>query len=81
MAKYVSSHNTVSVASLKRKATGSVVARHYGRVDIKFTRVHGGWLRSREDVTSETPTVVSSSAVARECNTAVGCADSWAKVY
>ena len=81
MAKYISRNNTVSTRALKRKATGTVVARHYGRVDIRFTRVNGGWCRERVDVTSENPTVVTSADVARECNSAVGCADSWAKVY
>ena len=80
MARYVSRVNPVSVASLKRKATGSVVARHYGRVDIKFTRTNGGWLRERQDVT-ERPEVVTSAAVAAECNRCVGCKESWAKVY
>ena len=81
MAKYISHNNPVSVASLKRREIGAVVRRHGGREDVCFTRVHGGWLREREDVTSERPVVVSSVAVARECNTAVGCAESWAKVY
>lgn len=79
MAKFVSCNNTVSANSLKRRSIGSVVRRH-GREDVKFTRVNGGWLREREDV-SERPTVVNSAAVARECNSAMGCADSWAKVY
>ena len=81
MARFVSSRNVVSTRSLKRRPVGAVVRRHGGREDFKFTRVVGGWLRAREDVTSERPVVVSSAAVARECNTAVGCADSWAKVY
>ena len=81
MAKFVSRSNTISTRALKRRSLGAVVLRHYGRVDIKFTRVNGGWKREREDVTSERPTVVTSATVARECNTAVGCADSWAKVY
>ena len=81
MAKFVSRKAPVSSASLKRRPVGAVVRRHGGREDVKFVRVPGGWLRSREDVTSERPTVVSSAAVADECNTAVGCKDSWAKVY
>ena len=80
MAKFVSSHNTVSVAYLKRRAHGAVVLRHGGREDVRFERVHGGWLRSRTDV-SERPSVVTSATVARECNSAVGCRESWAKVY
>ena len=81
MARFVSRRNPVSVNTLKRKTLGSVVTRHGGREDVKFTRVEGGWLRSRVDVTSETPFVVSSADVAAECNTAVGCKESWAKVY
>ena len=82
MAKYVSRKNPVSVRSLKRRPLGAVVTRHYGKwEDVKFTRVHGGWLREREDVTSERPEVVTSATVARECNGAVGCADSWARIY
>lgn len=81
MAKFISKKNPVSARVLKRRAHGTVITRHYGRVDVRFTRIAGGWLRSREDVTSETPEVVSSAAVAAECNTAVGCQSSWAKVY
>ena len=81
MAKYVSYKNKVSAASLKRRAIGAVVRRHGGREDVLFTRVHGGWRREREDVTSERPEVVSSTAVADECNRAVGCKESWARVY
>ena len=81
MAKFVSSKNPVSVASLKRRSIGAVAVRHGGREDVRFTRVFGGWLRSRTDVTSERPMVVSSAAVAAECNRAVGCRESWAKVY
>ena len=81
MARFVSRNNTVSARVLKRKTAGSVVVRHSRWEDVKFVRVTGGWLRSRTDVTSETPEVVSSVTVARECNTAVGCAESWAKVY
>ena len=81
MAKYVSSRNPVSMRVLKRKPAGSVVVRHGGREDIKFTRITGGWLRERTDVTSEHPELVNSAEVARECNGAVGCRESWAKVY
>ena len=82
MAKFVSRKNPASVRALKRKSLGSVVVHHNGRwEDVRFTRVVGGWLRSRTDVTSERPTVVSSVAVAAECNRSVGCAESWAKVY
>ena len=82
MAKFVSRVNPVSVASLKRKSLGAVVRHHNGRwEDVRFTRVHGGWLRSREDFAGLSPEVVSSAAVAAECNGAVGCESSWAKVY
>ena len=81
MAKFVSSRNPISANTLKRKPTGSVALLHGGREDVKFVRVEGGWLRERVDVTSETPFVVSSAAVAHECNSAVGCRESWARVY
>ena len=81
MTKYISCKNPISGRALKRKEIGSVVTRHYGRVDVKFTRVHGGWRRERTDVTSEHPELVTSAAVAAECNSAVGCKESWAKVY
>ena len=81
MARFVSSRNPISVNTLKRKSLGAVVLRHGGREDVRFTRVVGGWVRSRVDVTSEKPTVVSSTTVANECNTAMGCKESWARVY
>lgn len=83
MAKYISHRNPVSSRALKRKEIGSVVVRHHGRwEDVRFTRCSGGWLRERTDfVVGLRPEVVSSTAVARECNGSVGCADSWAKVY
>ena len=81
MAKFISSKNPISVRALKRRVVGAVVRRHGGREDVRFTRVHGGWKREREDFSGLSPTVVSSAAVARECNTAVGCAESWARVY
>ena len=82
MARFVSRSNPVSARVLKRKPFGNVVMRHHGKwEDVKFTRVTGGWLRERTDVTSEKPTVVSSADVANECNTAVGCRESWARVY
>ena len=81
MAKFISRRNPVSVASLKRRSLGTVVRHHNGRwEDVEFVRVHGGWLRSRVDVTSE-PSVVSSAVVANECNHAFGCRESWAEVY
>ena len=82
MARFVSQKNPISVSSLKRKPAGSVVIRHHGKwEDIKFTRITGGWIRERTDVTSEKSIVVSSAEVANECNTAVGCKESWARVY
>ena len=81
MAKFVSRKAPVSSASLKRRPVGAVVRRHGGHEDVLFTRVTGGWLREREDFAGLRPEVVSSTAVARECNSAMGCSDSWAKVY
>ena len=81
MAKFVSRRAPVSVASLKRRVVGAVVRRHGGREDVKFVRVSGGWLREREDFNGLRPEVVSSAAVAAECNSAMGCRESWARVY
>ena len=80
MARFVSKKNPISSSALKRKPAGSVVIRHGGREDVRFTRVSGGYKRERMDVT-ERPSVVSSIAVASECNTAMGCKFSWARVY
>lgn len=80
MAKYISYRNPISSRALKRKETGSVVICHGGRENVKFTRVEGGWRRKRMDISEDT-TVVTSAAVANECNTAVGCKESWARVY
>ena len=81
MAKFISRKNPASVRSLKRRSIGAVVRRHGGREDVKFTRTNGGWLREREDFNGLRPEVVTSADVARECNMAFGCADSWARVY
>ena len=81
MAKYVSSRNPVSVNTIKRKPHGSVIIYHGGREDVHFTRIKGGWIRVRTDITSETPSIVSSATVAAECNKVIGCRESWAKVY
>ena len=82
MAKFVSRVNPISARALKRRPLGSVVRYHNGSwEDVCFTRVHGGWLREREDFSGLTPVVVSSTAVANECNHAFGCRESWAKVY
>ena len=81
MAKFVSQKNPISTGALKRRPYGSVVVRNSGREEIKFTRVAGGWKRERVDVNSEDATIVSSPAVAEECNTVMGCKSSWARVY
>ena len=82
MAKFISRKNPVSARSLKRKSLGAVVVHHNGAwEDVRFTRVHGGWRRERTDVNWVRSEVVSSADVARECNHAFGCADSWAMVY
>ena len=82
MAKYVSRNNTISVRYLKRRVVGAVVRHHNGSwEDVKFTRVPGGWRREREDFSGLRPEVVTSAAVAAECNSAMGCSESWAKVY
>lgn len=81
MAKYISRVNPVSFKALKRKPKGVVVVHHFNSSEVRFTRVKGGWLRQRTDYLWAEPEVVSSVAVARECNASVGCKDSWAKVY
>ena len=82
MAKYISSRNPISVASLKRRPIGSVVVHYNEWENTKFTRVSGGWLKEREDfVGIDQAVVVSSVDVARECNRAIGCKESWARVY
>ena len=81
MAKFVSRVNPISARALKRKPLGAVVVRHNGYEDVKFTRMAGGWKRERTDFSGLRPEVVTSAAVAAECNRSVGCKDSWAKVY
>ena len=81
MAKFVSQSNPVSTRALRRRPLVAVVRRHGGREDVRFTRVTGGWLRERTDFSGLSPAVVTSADVARECNRAYGCADSWANVY
>ena len=81
MARFISSRNTISAKALKRRPLGSVVIRRSIWESVNFTRIKGGWIRVRTDITSETPFVVSSADVANECNTAVGCKESWARVY
>ena len=81
MAKYISSRNKVSARALKRREVGAVVRCHSRWEDVKFVRTHGGWIRERTDFTGLRPQLVTSVAVADECNHSVGCAESWAKVY
>ena len=82
MARFISSRNPVSAKALKRKPLGNVVVHHNGAwEDVKFTRVAGGWKRERTDFSGLSPEVVTSAEVANECNTAVGCKESWARVY
>lgn len=81
MAKYVSRRNPVSTRSLKRRPLGAVVVRHWNSSEVRFTRVNGGWLCSSTDSNWVMSDVVSSAAVAAECNSAVGCKESWARVY
>lgn len=82
MARYVSRNNTISATCLKRKPKGSVVVHHWTLGEVRFTRVNGGWLAEREDSVWVSPAVViSSTSVADECNRALGCKESWAKIY
>ena len=82
MAKYISRRAPISVSALKRKEVGAVVFHHNGNwEDVRFTRVAGGWLRERTDFLGLRPEVVDSAALAAECNSALGCRESWAKVY
>lgn len=82
MAKFTSRVNPVSANTLKRKPKGSVVVHHWNYGEVRFTRVNGGWLAEREDSVWVRPAeVVSSAAVARECNSAAGVRESWARVY
>ena len=81
MSRFVSSRNTISAKALKRRPLGSVVRRYSAWESVNFTRVHGGWIRERKDFTGLSPEVVSSTDVARECNTSMGCRESWARVY
>ena len=81
MARFVSQKNPIAASALKRRPLGSVIIYHGGREDVHFTRIKGGWIRVRTDITSETPFVVSSAVVADECNKVIGCKESWAKVY
>ena len=81
MAKYVSQKNPIPVAYLKRRGIGSVMVYHNGYEDVRFTRIHGGWCRERTDIKWAKSEIVSSASVARECNKAIGCKESWARIY
>ena len=81
MTKFISRKNPVSSSSLKRRPLGTVIRHHSEWETVCFTRTRGGWRREREDFSGLRPEVVSSAAVAAECNSAMGCRESWAKVY
>lgn len=81
MAKYISRSSPVSVASLKRRSIGAVVVHHSAYEDVRFTRVHGGWKRERTDFVGLSTEVVTSVQVANVCNRALGCKESWARIY
>ena len=79
---FISRRNPITARALKRRPHGTIAFHHNGVwEDVEFVRVHGGWKRSRTDVTSETTKVVSSATVADECNHAFGCKESWAEIY
>ena len=80
--RYVSRRNPIASNTLKRKSIGNVVVHHWSCGEVRFTRVNGGWLAEREDSVWVRPAVIISSAeVARECNRAIGCKESWACIY
>lgn len=82
MARYVSRVNPVSANTLKRKPKGSVVVHRWTYGEVRFTRVNGGWLAEQEDSVWVKPEqVVSSADVANVCNRALGCKESWARIY
>ena len=82
MSRFISRKNPISAAALKRRSIGTVAVHHNGSwEDVRFTRCAGGWLRERTDIINDRAVVVSSSDVARECNHAFGCAQSWAEIY
>lgn len=78
MARYISRRHPIAPNTIKRRTIGTVVVHHNSWEDVRFTRVRGGW--RREDFVGITE-VVSSAAVAAECNRSVGCKESWAKIY
>ena len=80
--RFISRRNPISAVSLKRREIGTIVRHHNGNwEDIEFTRVHGGWKRERTDFVGIRAEVVSSAAVAAECNHAYGYKESWAMIY
>ena len=82
MARYISSKNPVSASALKRKPKGSVVVHHWTLGEVRFARCVGGWRVEREDSVWVWPAVIVSSAkVADEINKAIGCKESWARIY
>lgn len=82
MSRYVSSRNTISASCLKRKPAGTVIVHHWTLGEARFTRMEGGWLAEREDSVWVAPAeVISSTAVADEINKAIGCKESWARIY
>ena len=81
MARFVSRRSPVSIGALKRRPVGAVALHYTGWEHVKFTRTAGGWLRERTDVLWVKPEVVSSAEVAVEVNNALGCKESWAKIY
>ena len=82
MSKYISSRNPVSARSLKRRPLGSVVVHHWSQGEVRFARCVGGWRVEREDAVWVWPPVIMTSAdVAAECNKAIGCKESWARIY
>lgn len=82
MARYVSRVNPISANTLKRKPKGSVVVHRWTYGEARFTRVEGGWLYECEDSVWVKPAeIVSSSDVANVCNRALGCKESWARIY
>ena len=79
MTRFISRKNPISAAALKRRELGTVVVHHNGTWEnTRFTRIHGGWRRESDFAELS---IVTSAAVAEECNRAFGCKDSWAEVY
>ena len=80
--RYVSRRNPIASNTLKRKTLGTVVVHHWSYGEVRFTRVNGGWLAEQEDSVWVKPAeVVTSTDVANVCNRALGCKESWARIY